>query len=148
MLYYIVPIYIFFIYCLQIVFRDKNKFLFLLLPAIFFILIIGVFRDITVGTDTHMYALVFQYPENIEIGYKFLAEFIKYFVRIFWTIIKAGPRKAIRLNSLKSKNTAIQAKHNVIIREKNSILFISLNSNIGYLLCIIPGHVLNHKYNK
>lgn len=79
MLYYVVPIYIFFIYCLQIVFRDKNKFLFLLLPAIFFILIIGVFRDITVGTDTHMYAFVFQYPENIEIGYKFLAEFIKYF---------------------------------------------------------------------
>ena len=76
------------------------------------------------------------------------SEFIKYFVRNFWTITKAGPRRTIRLNSLNSNNTATQIRHMVSSREKNTIRFISLTSNIGYWLCIILDYVLNYKYNK
>lgn len=78
MIYYIVPIYLFLIYTLQVIYRDEKKFLFLLFPAIFFVLIIGMFRDVTVGTDTYMYSFVFRYPENIEIGYKILSNCIKW----------------------------------------------------------------------
>ncbi|MFC7347703.1 EpsG family protein [Chryseobacterium zhengzhouense] len=79
MLYYIVPTYLFLVYTLQVIFRNKNKFLFLLIPAIIFILCIGMFRDISVGTDTYEYYKVFNFPENIEVGYQFLVGIVKWF---------------------------------------------------------------------
>ena len=78
------------------------------------------------------------------------SEFIKYFVRIFWTIIKAGPRKATRLNRLKSNDTAIQVRHMAANIEKIIILFISRFSNTWYwyCICIIKSHDFNYKCNK
>ncbi|UOE37218.1 EpsG family protein [Chryseobacterium oryzae] len=53
--------------------------MFLLLPAILFILCIGMFRDISVGTDTYEYYRVFNFPDNIELGYQFLTKVVKFF---------------------------------------------------------------------
>jgi len=78
MFYYFVPIYLFLIYTLQVIFGNKKKFLFLLFPAIIFILLIGMFRDVSVGTDTYMYSLIFRYPENIEVGYRLLSNSIRW----------------------------------------------------------------------
>ncbi len=77
MLYYLVPTYLFLIYTLQVIFKDRNKFLILVIPAVVLLLFIGMFRHISVGTDTYMYFSLFKYPEKIEVGYIALVNILK-----------------------------------------------------------------------
>ena len=84
MIYFLVPIYSFLGFASNLLvenFSKKIKFymyIFSYIPIIFALLYIAGLRDITVGTDTAHYRDIFNNPDDIEIGFQWFAEFIKY----------------------------------------------------------------------
>lgn len=84
MLYYFVPIYIFFIYFIkyllnpQGVYKSLWNFSFLI-PVIVFLSYIAIFRDVSIGTDTENYERIFSQSEDgIEFSYILLSNFVKW----------------------------------------------------------------------
>lgn len=84
-MYFLVPIYSFLAFTAHFFFKEKLSkevktyiYIFSYIPIIFALLYIAGLRDITVGTDTAHYAEIFDDPQDIEIGYRLFAEFIKY----------------------------------------------------------------------
>lgn len=84
-MYFLVPIYSFLAFTARFFFKDKISkevkayiYVFSYIPVIFALLYIAGLRDVTIGTDTAHYGEIFDDPEDIEIGYRLFAEFIKY----------------------------------------------------------------------
>ena len=84
-MYFLVPIYSFLVFVARFFFTEKLSkevktyiYVFSYIPIIFILLYIAGLRDITIGTDTAHYGEIFNNPDDIEIGYKLTAEFIKY----------------------------------------------------------------------
>ena len=84
-MYFLVPIYSFLAFTARFFFTEKLSkevktyiYVFSYIPIIFILLYIAGLRDITIGVDTAHYGEIFNNPDDIEIGYKLTAEFIKY----------------------------------------------------------------------
>ena len=84
-MYFLVPIYAFLAFTARFFFTEKLSkevktyiYVFSYIPVIFGLLYIAGLRDITVGTDTAHYRDIFNNPDDIEIGFQWFAEFIKY----------------------------------------------------------------------
>ena len=84
-MYFLVPIYSFLAFAARFFFAEKLSkevktyiYVFSYIPIIFVLLYIAGLRDVTIGTDTAHYGEIFDDPEDIEIGYRLFAEFIKY----------------------------------------------------------------------
>lgn len=84
-MYFLVPIYSFLAFTARFFFTEKLSkevktyiYVFSYIPVIFGLLYIAGLRDITVGTDTAHYRDIFNNPDDIEIGFQWFAEFIKY----------------------------------------------------------------------
>ena len=84
-MYFLVPIYSFLAFIARFFFKDKLSkevstyiYVFSYIPIILILLYIAGLRDITIGTDTLHYGEIFDDPNDIEIGYRLFAEFIKY----------------------------------------------------------------------
>lgn len=84
-MYFLVPIYSFLAFTARFFFTEKLSkevktyiYVFSYIPIIFALLYIAGLRDITVGTDTAHYRDIFNNPDDIEIGFQWFAEFIKY----------------------------------------------------------------------
>lgn len=95
MIYYFVPIYTFVAYIFYTLIKSKQEikivwWLCFLLPIIIFISYLAIFRDISIGTDTLNYRNLFYSPEeDLEIGFRYLSEIVKYFggdFRLFLSI--------------------------------------------------------------
>lgn len=81
MLYYIFPVFCFLIFLINTILTDnlrrfENK---LMLPIIILFLVIGMFRSLSVGTDTYNYLQIFNYTESIEVGFYLIILIIKFF---------------------------------------------------------------------
>ena len=84
-MYFLVPIYSFLAFTARFFFTEKLSkevktyiYVFSYIPIIFALLYIAGLRDITIGTDTAHYRDIFNNPDDIEIGFQWFAEFIKY----------------------------------------------------------------------
>ena len=84
-MYFLVPIYSFLAFIARFFFTEKLSkevktyiYVFSYTPIIFTLLYIAGLRDVTIGTDTVHYREIFDDPEDIEMGYRLFAEFIKY----------------------------------------------------------------------
>ncbi len=84
-MYFLVPIYSFLAFTARFFFTKKFSkevktyiYIFSYIPIIFALLYIAGLRDITIGTDTAHYQDIFNNPDDIEIGFQWFAEGIRY----------------------------------------------------------------------
>ena len=170
MIYFLVPIYSFLGFASNLLvenFSKKIKFymyIFSYIPIIFALLYIAGLRDITVGTDTAHYRDIFNNPDDIEIGFQWFAEFIKYiggnfhlFLFLFFFIslsLKVYAFKKVSLYPLLS--ICIYSSFWFLVYEMNGIrqglalgfialsyYFLSVNKNWYFYLSLL-GAILFH----
>ncbi|MEB3004917.1 EpsG family protein [Capnocytophaga sp. G2] len=84
-MYFLVPIYSFLAFAARFFFTEKLSkevktyiYVFSYIPIIFALLYIAGLRNIEIGIDTFHYGEIFEDPNDIEIGFQWFAEFIKY----------------------------------------------------------------------
>ena len=170
-MYFLVPIYSFLAFAARFFFTEKLSkevktyiYVFSYIPIIFALLYIAGLRDITVGTDTAHYRDIFNNPDDIEIGFQWFAEFIKYiggnfhlFLFLFFFIslsLKVYAFKKVSLYPLLS--ICIYSSFWFLVYEMNGIrqglalgfialsyYFLSVNKNWYFYLSLL-GAILFH----
>ena len=170
-MYFLVPIYSFLAFIAQFFFKDKLSkevgiyiYIFSYIPIILILLYIAGLRDITIGTDTFHYGEIFNDPNDIEIGFQWFAQFIKYiggnfhfFLFLFFFIslfLKLYAFKKVSLYPLLS--ICIYSSFWFLVYEMNGIrqglalgfialsyYFLSVNKNLYFYLSLL-GAILFH----
>lgn len=88
MIYYLLPVFSYFLFALQEKKIKPVSFIwFVACTFLLFVLIIGMFRGIGIGTDYYSYLYIFKVESDIEIGFVELIRFVKYLGGGFQTFI-------------------------------------------------------------